>query len=389
MFATVTRRAWADHRGRRQIKGRWYVATSDRWYPDVKKLWTTLQDAWHGEAKQWTFGRLPSGQILDGQEPIQDRPIKPNEEYIGVNLRSLWIVNSRVGWTSFYPAVHAYISAPAFLGQDDEFHVLTTPADIKQLTSKGLDRVIVGNQRLLGPVPYWGGDLKLELALFAIKAEDLAAPFLSVLGDLSAAAGGAFGTTAMAFAEPLKNGIALLTGGGSDSLEIGYFADAEQPRTGYYTAIRAEGRRLADLWLKDGYLVDGRGQPLRDAPYFVFSLDATASRSDWRKLPGLDDAWAGVTSATKDGDKSKLESAYERVKRIVYASDDLLIRQVDEIIAELDAKYANMLRGVGLRGLGEVEEPSLQEIDLPSLVGVAEPDATVRRVDPVPIAAPG
>jgi hypothetical protein len=363
------------------------VATSEGWFPDVKNLWTALQDAWHGKAKQWTKGRLPGDHILDGQPPIPDRPVTANKEYIGVHLRSLWIVNTRVGWEKYYPAVHAFISTPAFLGADDEFHVLTTPAEIKELTSKGMDRVIVGDQRLLGPLPYWGGDLKLELALFAIKAEDLAAPFLAVLGDLSQAAGGAFGVTALAFAEPLKNGIALLTGGGADSLEIGYFADAEAPRTGYYVAIRKEGVKVENLWLKNGYLVDGAGQPVRDAPYFVFSIDATASRTDWRKLPGLEEGWASVSAAAKDGEKAKLEAAWERVKRIVYASEDLFRAQMDEVIAQLEPRYEGMLLGVGQQGFLPSKE-SLNDVALPSLAGIAEPSATVTEVEPVPVAPP-
>jgi hypothetical protein len=365
------------------------VATSDSWFPEVKEIWGRLQDAWHGEAKQWTFGRLAGDHVLDGQEPIPDREVKANEEYLGISLRSLWIANTRVGWTTFYPAVHAFISAPAFIGPDVEFHVLTTPANIKDITAQGLDRVIVGNQRLLGPLPYWGGDLRIELALFAIKAEDLAAPFLAVLGDLSAAAGGGFATTALAFANPLKNGIALLTGGAANSLEIGYFGDAEQPRTGYYTAIRSEGISLTDLWLKQGYLVDGRGQPLRSAPYFVFSIDATPSRPDWRKLPGLEDAWSGVTAAGKDGDATKLERAYERVKRMILSSDDLLTAQMDEIIAELDRRHANLQRGLQDTRELAVAPIGLNDFELPSLLGATTPSAGTREVEPVAVEPPG
>lgn len=365
------------------------MATSEAWFPGVKDIWDRLQDAWHGEARQWTFGRLPGDHVLDGQAPIADRTVKPNEEYLGISLRSLWIVNTRVGWTTFYPAVHAFVSAPAFIGQDVEFHVLTTPANIKELTTQGLDRVIVGDQRLLGPIPYWGGDLRLELALFAIKAEDLAAPFLAVLGDLSAAAGGAFAATALAFASPLKNGIALLTRGAANSLEIGYFADAQQPRTGYYLATRGEGVALEDLWLKQGYVIDGHGQPLRNAPYFVFSIDATSSRADWRQLPGLEDAWRAVTRAGMEAEAAKLDKAYERVKRIIRASDDLLTRQMDEIIAELQPRYDQLKQGAEGELEVAVTPVGLDRIELPSLRGSQAEPAAAREVEPVAVDPPG
>jgi hypothetical protein len=362
------------------------VATSESWFPEVRELWAKLQDAWHGEAKQWVFGRLPSDHVLDGQEAMSDREVVASDEYVGISLRSLWIVNTRNGWQKYYPALHAFVAAPAFMGDDVEFHVLTTPANLKELSAQGLDKVIAGNQRLLGPVPYWGGKLRLELALFAIESANLAAPFLSVLGDLSSAAGGAFATTALAFAKPLTNGIALLTNGSGNSLEIGYFADAETPRTGYYVAIRAEGIALDNLWLKQGYLVDGTGTPLRDAPYFVFSVDAVTSRPDWRRLPGLEEAWNAVTTAGREGDTAKVDTAYARVKRLINSSDDLVTRQMQEIVTELDRRVAQLKSGneAAIAPSGD----GLGAVVLPSLRGVSEAATGFDEIEPVAVPAP-
>jgi hypothetical protein len=104
------------------------VATTEAWFPDVKQIWGRLQDAWHGEARQWTFGRLPDAHVLDRQELIADRAVEANEEYVGIRLRSMWIVNTRVGSTKFYPAY-----ANLRRGVERELEVATAPVGLDEI----------------------------------------------------------------------------------------------------------------------------------------------------------------------------------------------------------------------------------------------------------------
>jgi hypothetical protein len=354
-------------------------------------LGSKLHDLLFTRSKQWTFGRLPEDHVQDSPDAIGDKAVEAGKDYIGVNLRSMWIVNTRAKFTTFYPTLHSYIQAPAFIGGDVEFHVLTTPPGIKELTSKGLDRVIVGRQRLLGPIPYWGGSVTLQIALFSIKAGDLAAPFLSVLGDLSTiAGGGAFQMAAQVFSAPLKSGISMLTGTSGDNLEIGYYASADAPRTGYYLAIRREAVDLNNVWLKGGYLVDGRGQPFRDDPYFVFSIEASNFRPDWRSIPGLDAGWVRVKDAATSGDAKRLDQAFKKVRQLVVSSDDLLVPQMDQIVAELDARVARITSEVsGAESFSLGTSYDLADIQVGD--GQHADDLTDRTelVDPQPVSAPG
>ena len=95
---------------------------------------------------------------------------------------------------------------------------------------------------MLGPVPYRGGDIGLEVGLFSIKSADLAKPYLSLMEDISNKAGVSMINTALQFAEPLKNGINLLVGGDVDTLlEIGIsntYNENNSFTSGLYTIIK-------------------------------------------------------------------------------------------------------------------------------------------------------
>ena len=155
-------------------------------------------------------------------------------------VKSARIVNVRQGLTKFYGVVNSSMAVPHLSGASAEFNVITTPAFLKNVDAAHIDRVIQLDQRLLGPIPYRGGQLTLEIGLFSIKAVDLAAPYLEVLETMSKQAGVAFINAALPFAEPLKTGINLLVGGGDSSpLEIGVAASAWTPETGYFVVMRA------------------------------------------------------------------------------------------------------------------------------------------------------
>ena len=66
------------------------------------------------------------------------------------------------------------------------------------------------DQRLLGPVPYVGGDIQAEVGLFSVASGDLTGPYLKLLDLLSQAATVSFIGLALPFVEPIKQGINAL-----------------------------------------------------------------------------------------------------------------------------------------------------------------------------------
>ena len=177
------------------------------------------EEIFRKKAEDWIFEPLAPAQVPDN---LQHAAVQKESSYLSVYLKSARIVNVRQGLSKFYGVVNSFISVPYLSGTNAEFNVITTPAFLKNVDSAHIDRVIQLDQRLLGPIPYRGGQLALEIGLFSIKSVDLAAPYLEVLETMSKQAGVAFINAALPFAEPLKTGINLLVGGGDNALlEIG------------------------------------------------------------------------------------------------------------------------------------------------------------------------
>ena len=143
-------------------------------------IWT---DLWRTEAKGWAFGHI-GGEVA----------IKADKRYVSVMLRQLRIVNARVGFGRFYGTVEFYGRVPHLSGGPIEFASVTTPGQLRNIRKKDLGNFVIGTKRFLGPIPYVGGDLEIEIGLFTIKSQDLLMPYLDLIEDLSNAAGLAFAT---------------------------------------------------------------------------------------------------------------------------------------------------------------------------------------------------
>ena len=128
--------------------------------------------------QQSTYGELEPSQLPAG---FQREPIIPNNAYVDVFLRSMHVVNVRKNLDKFYGIVHSYISLPYLYKENAQFHVLTTPVNLRGIDPTNIDKTIQLNHQLMDSVPYRGGDLKIELSLFSIECNDLAISFVKFL----------------------------------------------------------------------------------------------------------------------------------------------------------------------------------------------------------------
>ena len=303
------------------------------------KTYDALVDVWTDEARSWTFGRLGAGD--SDLRPIADDVIRPGERYLVVTLETIHIPNSRKGWSTFYPALHAFASVPgSWSPEPTKYHVFTTPDQLKALSPGAMGNLIVGEQVLVGPLPFWGSPLRLELGLFAIKAEDLTKPFLALLSDLSSAAGGTF-AAATALAGPLRDGAALLAGIAGDSLEIGYFGDLREPATGHYAVVAQDDLDTGTMAVRDGRLRTAAGEAV-DAPYFIFAIEGLSSiAGQHHRVAGLPEAWRRLTTVVTDEapTAAKLDAAWQRVQLTIAASPDLIPTDKDIVTKGLEPEY--------------------------------------------------
>ncbi len=329
-----------------------------------------LSKIFKSRAKDWYYGRLSKDQVPN---KVESKVISPNTVYVDIWLRSLRIVNVRKGLNTFYPVVHSFISIP-YLGKDKpaEFNMMTTPTKLEKLDAKRIDRIVTLNKRMLGPIPYRGGDLELEVGLFSIKSADLAGPYLSLVEEISAQAGVSVINQALQFAEPLKKGINLLTGGIDDTiLEVGLATSysGNLLQTGYYVVVRAEKNQLNPDELSidpDDFILLYKGSKVKDFPYLVFEITTSTKKETWWEIPGISESYRQLTDALSEGKINEIEETFALFKRSVYSSNDLITADKKKIVEKVKTNTIDLFQeatGVGMKK-EEIKLFALREFDI-------------------------
>jgi hypothetical protein len=280
------------------------------------------------------------------QDPLKGFPLEPRKHYLTVLLRALRLVNVRRGLSKFHGVVHSYATLPHYGVTDGlaRFHKVSTPDKLKDLDAANLDRVLQLDIPLLGPIPYVGGRLEWQIGLLAIKAADLAAPYLKLLDQLSTVAGVSFIKAAIPFVEPIKQGVELLTGtAGNAVLEAGLEKGFGPPLTGWYLVIRAPRDEVRETNYKvdpyDYRLLDSNDREVRNHSYMLVSLSASTQRTDIPLLPDLREAHEEIyTLLLKVKNAELAEKAMEQFRLRARMSPDLLEEDAERVIQEEEGR---------------------------------------------------
>src|SRR5215472_8107409 len=291
-------------------------------------------DLWRTEAKNWAFGSIGS-----------TAEIIPHKRYVSVMLQQLRIVNARVGVSRFYGAVEFYGRLPHLSGTPAEFASVTSPSNLRDIHKKDLGNFVLGSQRLLGPAPYVGGDLEIEVGLFTVKSQDLLMPYLELLSELSNAAGFAFSSVAAPYISAIKKGAAaLMRPEGNSSLQIGASATFNPAQEGIYAAARISSAdfNLSRFSVDDsGYLLDEQSHRVIDVPYLIFSVNQSAVRDDWYQIPSISIAYNQLMNSIREQKSYKDVSSYfEHFRRVVLTSPDILSGHGQQIIRWAETEVA-------------------------------------------------
>jgi hypothetical protein len=326
--------------------------------------WT---EVWAKPAEDWVFAWLDPE-----QEPKASaaKEAEADSDYLSVFLKSARVTNVREGLTKFYGAVHSYIQLDHRSDGKAEFNAVTTPAALKGVDAKGIDRVIQFNQRLLGPVPYIGGDLCMEIGLFTVAAADLAGPYLELIQNLSETAGVSYVSAALPFVKPILQGMKLLTSSqGQTSLSIGFATTMPIPRLGYCVAISApKGTLQVDrlrLDPSDFRLLDDKG-PIKGFNYLVIEVAALKQRSDWSGIPEISGAFKAIQTEYRAGRKRGVEDALTVFRRVALTCNDLVESHAEALVQKVRDKFERMgpPDSSTTRGRAGPDVPELDEIDL-------------------------
>jgi hypothetical protein len=304
-------------------------------------------DVWTTKSKDFVYAEIPVDKTSTG---LGRTPLVPKAGYIRIFLKTWRIDNIREGWKGFYGAVHGSISTPRVGGGTVDVDAFTSPNQLQNADPKHANRIISTNFPVFGPVPYVGGDLDLKIGLFSIKSADLSGPFIDVLSTIAGAAGGgAYVAAAKPFIDPLKKGIEALTGTANDTrLEIGLVRTYNAPTSGYFAVVRADASQIDKSKLRidnDEHLVnDSDGTPIKDYPYFVFTIESTTQHDTWYDIPDLQQPYAELKTIVDD-DRSTpaiLKSAYSRFRKKVKLSPYLIPVDTERVLAEVKKLIAEV-----------------------------------------------
>lgn len=324
------------------------------------------KNIWNQRAQDWTYLSL-SDQYLPHQRAQSS--LEPEKTYLNIFLRSMRVVNVRTGLTKFYGMAHSYISLPHLSGKRAQFHCLAVPPELQNIDPSHLDRVITLSKRLLGPVPYYGGDVEMELGLFSVKSTDLAGPFLKLLDGLSTTAGVSFIGVARPFVASLLQGVNLLASTQEDSfLEIGLTKTFEKPGTGYFAIIRvphgAIDANIVKVQDETYRLIDATtGVPLAQYPYMVISIEASEQRDDWFLIPELASVYKMLQEELRTGHVNTIKEAQAIFNRTVHTCLDLIPPDAERLISKVN-KQVEKAFSFTLTSGKEILLPEFKDLNL-------------------------
>jgi hypothetical protein len=326
----------------------------------------SIWDFWKTDAKDYVYGLLDASQC---PPEIVVRSVPEDEAYVEVTLRRLKILYVRVGTKKFYGAVHSDAGLFHDSGQVVNFKSLISPEELKgkDVDAAHLDRVIISNQPLIGPTPYRGGSLQLNLVLLSVKSVDLAGPFLDVLSGLASAAGVSYVSVAQPFLKPLAAGIDLLTGtSGASVREIQVMTALKPLRTGVFVIVRAPSDELSLSQLRvnsDFTLTYSDGSPVQKYPYMVVSIESSPTRPDWKGIPDIKKAYDQLVAAVKKDKPKEYKETFDAFRRTALLSDDLLFDHAQELVSQVQKRMDALMGAPLTKGGTEKEVPEIEAFD--------------------------
>jgi hypothetical protein len=283
--------------------------------------------------------------------------------YLSLFMNSVSLADSRRGRYRYYAALQSFISVE--LGEESaDFACVASPGYFKDIDPARSNMAILARKRLLGPIPYRGGDVDLDVGLVAMRSTDLLGPYLEVLETLSAAGGVTFPQLAKPFVVPVTKGIDLLLNAGTDvHLEVALSTVLEKIRPGII-AVTAASRDDFDVstarLTPEGVLLDSSGRPLR-ASYFTLEFSMSEIRDDWQQIPEIRQSIRDVRDAVLRNLPEEVEARLDQHRRVALSSPSLLPEHAELVVAEVRNRYGPAV-GTALTG-GSLQHAQVPTID--------------------------
>lgn len=332
----------------------------------------------------YTGGGNAAGDWVRAEFPIpgaeEKTRIRSHREYVNVHLKYAHLANLRKGLKRFYGVVHSTTRVPR-VGDPDfyEFTKMINPTGLRGQNAKGYNNLIALNQRLIGPVPYRGGEIAIDAGLYSVEAASLLEPYLRLAESLSQTAAGMFSGPAALLAEPLRQAFLGLIGDKGDMLEIGLVDSFPAPYQCRILVMPPSQNSDAGPYTvrEDGHVLTADNRVVLDRSYLVLDITATEHHGHWSSVPGLSAAYMKIAEVLQQkGHGPEYDEELRRFRFTVESSDDLTASDAAQICKEVERRF----RGIepprsgrqirGWRGNG-IQIPELSELD-PFGLGAAD-----------------
>jgi hypothetical protein len=312
------------------------------------------------QSNHWIYERIPAARTTTGEE---EKLLVPGKSYVRVKLIQMYLGYQRVWVQNRAPVVHSFTKFLSNQGYVEVPIVVGANRLKDDLDGQPLQRVVSLNQTVIGPVPYYGGDFELVIALFAAETKNYAEQFMNLLGSLSSLSVSTELTTALTLLRPIEHGLEQMLGLGDLSLQIGVQdtfssssgGNVSNPlRTGYHALIAKEqiDPDARPLWLTErGLCSNDNGKPgelLTGCDYLVFRIEGLTGTKesparDWRELQSLNLEWKKVEEAIGTGDEGAIDRAFQMFKWTLLGNGDLLMSDRSSILHEQVAQLRSLL----------------------------------------------
>lgn len=315
-------------------------------------VWTSVKSVFVGEAPQRIYAAIPPDHVSPFK---QEKPFQPDKAYLRIWINDMFLNHRRVLYQTRYPLVHAFCRF-LYRGRMEEVPTIAGTSQIDGLTS-ALDRVLNLNYRLIGPIPFRGGEVEILLGLVAVEAAEYASQLLDVLGSLSDLTGRGELKLALQFLQPLKRGVEGLFGLQKVRLHLGVhdtFTTGEsspnQLCPGYRAVIDARQDQVdqSRLWVKQGRLCTGpsleAARPFEETDYLLFYIERMNKRDDLSALDSIQGAWDETISKATSGAEEDIDLAFQTFRGIVLQSPDLIWSDQVRLIDGLSKKVRQIVK---------------------------------------------
>jgi hypothetical protein len=272
--------------------------------------------------------------------PWSGQPIAADECYLEIYLESLRLKYARRFATTFQGVVYAFANLAVEGQESADLAAVSTPNELAKLDGKSLDRVIVLSKKIMGPVAWRGGDLKVQIGLFSVETGNIVGDVLSLVTAISSQAGLSFVSQIEGFVPLITKGMDLIAGQRQQTeLEVAIDRTFQPDKAATYAIINVDKSQETRAFTIDPtdmkILADGK--PLEEA-YCVFSIRASKQRTEWGDIPALKDKYRLIMDKIKANDMKGAGEALTAFKLETLTSPDLIPADAQALYAKAEAR---------------------------------------------------